>query len=190
MPEGDTIFRAAAALHRALAGNVVVRFETGLAQLSRVHDDTPVTGRIVEKSESIGKHLLIWFSGDLILRTHMRMSGSWHLYRPGEPWQRPARDMRLRLETEAWVAVAFNVPVAEFLRARDLPRSRGRAPRGAGPRAARAGPALLHLRSRRGPPPPGRRDEADWRGPPRSTRRGGYRECLQERNPVPVRYSP
>ena len=124
MPEGDTIFRAAAALHRALAGHPVVRFETGLAQLARVHDDTPVTGRVVEKCESIGKHLLVWFSGDLILRTHMRMSGSWHLYRPGEAWQRPARDMRVRLDTETWVAVAFNVPVAEFLRARDLPRDR------------------------------------------------------------------
>ena len=130
MPEGDTIFRAAAALHRALAGNVVVRFETALAQLARVHDDTPITGRVVEKCESLGKHLLIWFSGDLILRTHMRMSGSWHLYRPGEAWQRPARDMRVRLDSDAWVAVAFNVPVAEFLRSRDLPRSRALAPLG------------------------------------------------------------
>jgi endonuclease-8 len=130
MPEGDTIFRAAAALHRALAGNVAVRFETALAQLARVHDDTPVTGRSIEKCESVGKHLLIWFSGDLILRTHMRMSGSWHLYRPGEAWQRPARDMRVRLDTDAWVAVAFNVPVAEFLRARDLPRDRVLAPLG------------------------------------------------------------
>lgn len=124
MPEGDTIFRAAAALHRALAGDVVVRFETALPHLARVHDDTPVTGRRIEKSESVGKHLLIWLSGDLILRTHMRMSGSWHLYRPGEAWQRPARDMRVRVDTKAWVAVAFNVPVAEFVRARDLSRNR------------------------------------------------------------------
>ena len=130
MPEGDTIFRAAAALHRALAGQVIVRFDTALAHLARVHDDTPVTGRVVEKCESVGKHLLIWFSGDLILRTHMRMSGSWHLYRPGEAWQRPARDMRVRLDSDPWVAVAFTVPVAEFLRSRDLPRNRALAPLG------------------------------------------------------------
>jgi endonuclease VIII len=130
MPEGDTIFRAAAALHRALAGHVIVRFDTALAHLARVHDDTPVTGRVVEKCESVGKHLLIWFSGDLILRTHMRMSGSWHLYRPGEAWQRPARDMRVRLDSAPWVAVAFTVPVAEFLRSRDLPRNRALAPLG------------------------------------------------------------
>lgn len=130
MPEGDTIFRAATALHRALAGRVVTGFDTALAQLSRVHDDSPITGRTIERCESVGKHLLIWFSGDLALRTHMRMSGSWHLYRPGETWQRPARAMRVRIDTDAWVAVAFDVPVAEFLRARDLSRSRALAPLG------------------------------------------------------------
>jgi len=42
----------------------------------------------VEKVESRGKWLLIHFSGDLILVTHMRMSGSWHIYRAGERWHR------------------------------------------------------------------------------------------------------
>jgi len=130
VPEGDTIFRTATALQRALAGRVVTGFDTALAQLSRVHDDTPVTGRTIERCESRGKHLLIWFSGDLALRTHMRMSGSWHLYRPGETWQRPRRAMRVRIDTDAWVAVAFDVPVAEFLPGRDLPRSRALAPLG------------------------------------------------------------
>ena len=124
MPEGDTIYRAATALHRALAGRVVTGFDTAYAHLARVHDGAPIVGRTIEGCESIGKHLLIRFSGDLSLRTHMRMSGSWHLYRPGEPWQRSTRAMRIRLDTDAWVAVAFDVPVAEFLSARDLPRSR------------------------------------------------------------------
>jgi len=74
MPEGDTIFRAAAALHRALAGSVVTRFETALAHIARVDDDHRIAGRTVERCESVGKHLLIWFSGELALRTHMRMS--------------------------------------------------------------------------------------------------------------------
>jgi endonuclease VIII len=59
-----------------------------------------------------------------VLRTHMRMNGSWHIYRPGERWQRPARDMRILLATRDWVAVAFNVHVAEFVRASDLSRHR------------------------------------------------------------------
>jgi len=69
-----------------------------------------------------GKHLLMHFSGDLVLRTHMRMSGSWHLYRPGERWQRPARDLRILVATAAFEAVAFNVPIAEFETARTLER--------------------------------------------------------------------
>jgi formamidopyrimidine-DNA glycosylase len=63
MPEGDTIFRAARTLHRALAGHVVTRFETQYAQLARVHDDAPITGRRVEKIEARGKHLLMHVSG-------------------------------------------------------------------------------------------------------------------------------
>jgi endonuclease-8 len=124
MPEGDTIARAAAALHRALAGATVTAFETGLAGLARVDDDTPIAGRTIDACTAHGKHLLLRLSGGLTLRTHMRMHGSWHLYRPGERWQRPARAMRIRLDTAAWVAVAFDVPVAEFVRDADLARHR------------------------------------------------------------------
>src|SRR5215207_1087386 len=99
MPEGDTIFRAARTLHRALAGRTVTRFESVFPALSRVDVDTPLAGRTVEGVTSHGKHLLMIFSGDLILRTHMRMNGSWHIYRPGEKWQRPHRDMRVIVET-------------------------------------------------------------------------------------------
>jgi endonuclease-8 len=120
MPEGDTIFRAARSLHKVLAGHVVTRFETAYAHLDRVNVDTPIAGRTVEKCESAGKHLLITFSGDLILRTHMRMNGSWHLYRHGEKWWRGPQAMRVRIDTADWVAVAFNVPVAEFVTPRQL----------------------------------------------------------------------
>ena len=44
MPEGDTIFRAARTLNRALAGQVVTRFETQLPRLARVDEDAPVAG--------------------------------------------------------------------------------------------------------------------------------------------------
>ena len=122
MPEGDTIHRAARTLHLALAGREVVRFETALAQLAVVDDQSPLRGRIVERVAAVGKHLLMHFSGDLILRTHMRMHGSWHIYRPGERWRRPRRDMRVVVATDAYEAVAFNVPVAEFRTAATLER--------------------------------------------------------------------
>jgi endonuclease-8 len=120
MPEGDTIFRAARTLNRALAGHEVVRFESVFPALLRVE----VTGRTVERVTAVGKHLLMRFSGDLVLRTHMRMNGSWHIYRPGEKWRRQRRDMRLLVATRTFEAVGFNVPVAELLDPRALDRHR------------------------------------------------------------------
>lgn len=124
MPEGDTIFKAARTLNRALAGKRVTRFESVFPHLTRIHDDTPITGRHVEAVRSSGKHLLMQFSGDLLLRTHMRMNGSWHIYRPGEAWQRPGHAMRVIVGTEDFVAVGFDIPVAEMLTSRDLVRHR------------------------------------------------------------------
>lgn len=116
MPEGDSIFRAARTLNKAMAGHVVTRFETAYAHLDRVNVDSPLAGRTIDKVDSAGKHILMFFSGDLILRTHMRMNGSWHIYRPGEKWQMPRHAMRILIETAGWVAVAFNVYSAEFIR--------------------------------------------------------------------------
>jgi endonuclease-8 len=122
MPEGDTIFRAARTLHRALAGDLVTRFESAFPALTRIADDRPIVGRRIESVTSRGKHLLIAFSGDLTLHTHMRMNGSWHIYRPGERWQRPLRDMRIVVATDDFVAVGFNIPVAALFTARELER--------------------------------------------------------------------
>src|SRR5688572_30709884 len=96
MPEGDTIYRAARALHRALAGHTVTEFESVFPALSRQR----LRGRVIDNVASRGKHLLMSFSGDLILRTHMRMSGSWHIYRPGERWLRPRHEMRIVVATD------------------------------------------------------------------------------------------
>src|ERR1700728_2321166 len=123
MPEGDTIYRTARALERALGGKVVTGFETGLAKLARVNDDSPLVGRVIERVESRGKWCLIYFSGDLILVTHMLMSGSWHLYRSGERWRMGRDKMRVVIRTADWEAVGFNIPVAEFHRAGSLLRS-------------------------------------------------------------------
>ena len=125
MPEGDTIFRAARTLQRALAGRIVTRFESVYPQLMRVDTDTPIAGRVIERVEARGKHVLMWFSGAdaLVLRTHMRMHGSWHIYRPGERWQRPRHEMRIVIETEAIHAIAFGVPVAELGPASEIERN-------------------------------------------------------------------
>ena len=120
MPEGDTIYRTARALQRAIGGKVVTGFETGLAKLARVNDDAQLIGRMIEKVESRGKWCLIYFSSDLILATHMLMSGSWHLYRAGARWQMTRSRMRIVIRTVDWEAVAFSVQVAEFYTAQSL----------------------------------------------------------------------
>ena len=129
MPEGDTIFRAARTLERALGGEVVTGFETVLPKLERVDVDTPLAGRTIEKVEARGKWMLMHFSGgnspSLILLTHMLMRGSWHIYRPGEKWKKARSQMRIVIQTAKIHAVAFEVPVAEFHTADSLRRRRG-----------------------------------------------------------------
>jgi endonuclease-8 len=122
MPEGDTIFRTARTLHRALAGQRVTDFDTRLPQLLTVPVRGGVSGRDVSSVEARGKHVLIAFGQDLVLRTHLRMHGSWHLYRPGERWRGPRAQMRIVITTKDWLAVGFGIPDAEWLTAGALAR--------------------------------------------------------------------
>jgi len=122
MPEGDTIFRAARTLDRALAGRTISAFDTQLSQLAVVDRRAPLTGRTVEGASARGKHLMITLSGDLVLRTHMRMHGSWHIYRPGERWRAPRRDARIVITTDEWIVIAFSVTDAELITGEQLAR--------------------------------------------------------------------
>jgi len=123
MPEGDTIFRAARTLNEALAGRTVTHFESVFSRIARAADDLTLRGRAIERVDARGKHLLMWFSGDLVLRTHLRMHGVWHLYRRGARWRHPHSDMRIVIGTPEYEAVAFNVPVAEWIPAGELERN-------------------------------------------------------------------
>lgn len=123
MPEGDTIYRAASMMNRALSGAVVREFESPLPLLERFVEDRGIIGRDIERVEARGKYLLIHFAGALTLLTHLRMNGSWHLYRPGERWRAPRASMRVRILTDAWEAVGFGLPIAEFHDAASLARS-------------------------------------------------------------------
>lgn len=131
MPEGDTIFRTARTLNRALAGKPITSFRSAYPVLTRFHDDNPLTGRTVDRVESRGKWVLMHFSGGATLVTHMLMNGSWHIYKPGERWQRPSSAARIVLENSDYVAVAFDVPVAEMHTAQSLAHDR-RIPQSAG----------------------------------------------------------
>jgi endonuclease-8 len=124
MPEGDTIYRTARALGRAFTGKHVTRFRAEYAQIAAADDQTPFVGQTIEHIEARGKWLLIHFSGGNILATHMLMSGSWHIYRPGEAWQESVRNARIVIETADFVAVGFRVPLAKIYTAETLVRDR------------------------------------------------------------------
>lgn len=114
MPEGDTLHRTASGLAPHLVGRTVTaaRVRAGGPQVERI------VGAAVTGVEAVGKNLLVRFDNGLELRTHLRMTGSWHRYRPGEPWRRPAARARLVLEVPGAVAVCFDAPVIELFETR------------------------------------------------------------------------
>ena len=116
MPEGDTLFRTAAGLRPYLVGKrVTAARANGPGPIPQVHR---VVGHEITAVDAMGKNLLIRFDGGLEIRTHLRMNGSWHRYRPGERWRRPPARARLVLEVPGAVAVCFDAPVVELLEQR------------------------------------------------------------------------
>jgi endonuclease-8 len=122
MPEGDTIFRTARNIGRALVGKPVIGFRTTFPLLTRFNDDTPLVGQTVEQVEARGKWLLIHFSGGGILTSHLLMNGRWHIYRQGQRWQAPRFHMRIVIENSEYQAVGFRVPVARMHTEQSLAR--------------------------------------------------------------------
>ncbi|HEY9288750.1 MAG TPA: DNA-formamidopyrimidine glycosylase family protein [Candidatus Dormibacteraeota bacterium] len=113
MPEGDTIWRTAAALRRQLLGKLVV--DARPDALGRLK------GQRLESVEPNGKHLLMRFERGVVLHSHMRMTGAWHLYRPGERWRQPERRATAVLSFDDAVAVCFAAPVMELTADERLP---------------------------------------------------------------------
>jgi endonuclease VIII len=120
VPEGDTIHRTAAVLRAALLGRELVGFDA-----PRWSGITPAVGSLIEEVRARGKHLEICFDDELILHTHMLMSGSWHVYRQGEQWRKSPKQLRAAVEVPGWTAVCFSAPIVEVYRAKDRRRHPG-----------------------------------------------------------------
>ncbi len=118
MPEGDTILRTARTLALALNDVVVREARSPLPDV----DAENLRGRRVISVEARGKNLLIHFEGDLCLHSHMKMTGSWHVYRPNERWRKPERLARIVLTTDAYVAVCFSAPDVRLMSEQRLAR--------------------------------------------------------------------
>lgn len=130
MPEGDTIYRTAARLRPLVEGQLITA--------ARSRDSTlPVeslVGRSFSAIESRGKHLLQHIDDGRTLHSHLGMHGSWHIYRPGQPWQKPEKWAALAIEVPETVCVCFSPKTLELLSETQLRRH---------PHISRLGPDLL-----------------------------------------------
>jgi len=129
--EGDTILRVARRIEEALGGETVaVAAPTPRGRAAGVE---VLDGRRLEGAEARGKHLLLRF-GDLVLHSHLGMSGGWHVYRRGDPWRRARSSAWAVLAGERSEAVQFGGPTLRVLPAARVRRD---------PQLARLGPDVL-----------------------------------------------
>jgi endonuclease-8 len=119
VPEGDTIAQSAATLAGVLVGRTVSGFRSPAPGVAARAESLGVVGSRVTAVEARGKQLLIHLER-AVLRTHMRMTGAWHLYKSGSRWRKPASLARVILEAGDVVAVCFSAPEVELLAAQEL----------------------------------------------------------------------
>jgi endonuclease VIII len=131
MAEGDTILRAARRIEQVVGGE---RLEVSAPNpRGRASGVQRLDGKTLEKVDSRGKHLLLDF-GDVSLHSHLGMSGSWHVYRRGGAWRKPAGAAWAVLRGERAEAVQFGGPTLRLLRTDSLRRD---------PTLSRLGPDIL-----------------------------------------------
>ncbi|UVE96107.1 DNA-formamidopyrimidine glycosylase family protein [Dietzia sp. B32] len=101
MPEGDSVHRAAARVHEALAGRTLDRTELRVPRFAAVD----LRGRTVDGARSRGKHLFVVVGPDgqgrdpVTLHIHLKMEGRIHILRAGDRWRFPAHTVRLLLRS-------------------------------------------------------------------------------------------
>lgn len=124
MPEGDSVWRAAARLHEALAGKRLTRSDLRVPRFATAD----LTGRTTLDVIPRGKHLLARFEGGdgddgLTLHTHLRMDGAWHVFPAAAKWRGgPVHEIRVVLGTADSTAVGYRLPVVELIRTADEER--------------------------------------------------------------------
>lgn len=118
MPEGDAVWRTARRLAAALDGQVLERTDFRVPQ----HATADLAGGRVVETVSRGKHLLTRIDaspdqggGAWTLHTHLKMEGSWRVYRPGERWTKPAHLARVVLDVGSRTAVGFQLGIVELV---------------------------------------------------------------------------
>lgn len=111
MPEGDTVFRSCAMLHRALAGRTLTRAELRVPQ----HATANLVDMTVTEVVARGKHQLTRLDSGLTLHTHLRMDGTWRVVAARERLPGPAYQIRVILGTDEHTAVGLRLPVVDLI---------------------------------------------------------------------------
>ena len=125
MPEGDSVFRAAAQLHAALAGQQLISSDFRVPRFATLK----LGGWTVTEVVPRGKHLLMRVEGParqgsgspaepdrLTIHSHLKMEGTWQVYPPGGRWRKPGFTARCVLRTKSADAVGFSLGILEVVR--------------------------------------------------------------------------
>lgn len=112
MPEGDTVWRTATRLHRALAGQVVTLSDLRFPEIATADLRGTTTLEVVSR----GKHLLHRFDSGVTLHSHLKMEGQWRVESPTDAtrWLRRA-DLRGAIGTGTWVGLGLRLGLLELL---------------------------------------------------------------------------
>lgn len=115
MPEGDTVWLVASRLDASFRGAELVRTDLRVPQAATAD----LRGYTTTEVTAYGKHLLWRVSGDegdVTLHSHLRMDGTWHIYRPDAPWRGgPQHWIRAVMGTDAHVAVGYRLAMVSVV---------------------------------------------------------------------------
>ena len=115
MPEGDTIAYAANRMRPVLEGRVPDEILTPQPRHALDRWPSRLEGRAVQSIDTHGKHLFLRFEGDLVLHSHLGMTGVWGVYGAGRRWSRSAWRAWIVLRAGGHEVVEFDGPLLELM---------------------------------------------------------------------------
>ena len=112
MPEGDTVWRTADRLHRALSGAPITLSDFRFPEIATADLRGAVTTEVV----SHGKHLLHRVDSGLTIHSHLKIEGQWRVERVVDTarWLRRA-DLRAAVGTDTWSALGLRLGKLEIV---------------------------------------------------------------------------
>jgi endonuclease VIII len=115
VPEGDTIAWAAHRIRPVLAGRVPDEIRAPQRRHGLDRWPERLAGRAVRSVETHGKHLFLRFEGELVLHSHLGMTGTWGVFADGRRWWRSPSRAWIVLRAGDQEVVEFDGPLLELL---------------------------------------------------------------------------